>query len=222
MNNLYQGMTLDAVMELYDDRVRDYSPTLGRWLTRDPIGYQGGINLHGYVDSSPVGNVDAEGLREYHFGPIHYLPDHRFYRNYYYWYYVGQTDLPGSFGPSAGAQFAHAVLGVTSVGALMNSIVNESGLTTAQYTYSITAYWKDTRVYTYKCIENGHPTDIKWQSTTKGKDLRVVVNPVQHWEGEGVNPLDIGPGTTVDEPLNEVRNSLVDLIKELADEVSGS
>jgi hypothetical protein len=35
---------------------------LSRWLTRDPIGYQGGINLYGYVDSSPVGNVDAEGL----------------------------------------------------------------------------------------------------------------------------------------------------------------
>ena len=40
------------------------APSLGRWLTRDPIGYQGGINLHGYVDSSPVGNVDAEGLAE--------------------------------------------------------------------------------------------------------------------------------------------------------------
>ena len=35
--------------------------TPGRWLTRDPIGYQGGINLYGYVGSSPVGNVDAEG-----------------------------------------------------------------------------------------------------------------------------------------------------------------
>jgi hypothetical protein len=34
----------------------------GRWLTRDPIGYQGGINLYGYVNSSPVGNVDAEGM----------------------------------------------------------------------------------------------------------------------------------------------------------------
>ena len=37
------------------------APILGRWLTRDPIGYQGGINLYGYVNSSPVGNVDAAG-----------------------------------------------------------------------------------------------------------------------------------------------------------------
>ncbi len=35
---------------------------LGRWLTRDPIGYRGGINLYGFVNSSPVGNVDADGL----------------------------------------------------------------------------------------------------------------------------------------------------------------
>jgi hypothetical protein len=34
----------------------------GRWLTRDPIGYRGGINIYGYVSSSPVGRVDAEGL----------------------------------------------------------------------------------------------------------------------------------------------------------------
>jgi hypothetical protein len=29
--------------------------------TRDPIGYQGGIKLYGYVNSSPVGAVDASG-----------------------------------------------------------------------------------------------------------------------------------------------------------------
>ena len=54
-------MTLGAVTELYYDRARDYSPSLGRWLTRDPIGYQGGINLYGFVNSSPVGNVDGTG-----------------------------------------------------------------------------------------------------------------------------------------------------------------
>jgi hypothetical protein len=36
--------------------------TLGRWLTRDPFGYSGGINLYGYVDSSPVGRFDQFGL----------------------------------------------------------------------------------------------------------------------------------------------------------------
>jgi RHS repeat-associated protein len=61
---IYCGYRYDAETENYYVRNRYYSPTLGRWLTRDPIGYQGGINLYGYVDSSPVGNVDAEGLSE--------------------------------------------------------------------------------------------------------------------------------------------------------------
>ena len=58
---IYCGYRYDAETENYYVRNRYYSPTLGRWLTRDPIGYRGGINLYGYVDSSPVGNVDAEG-----------------------------------------------------------------------------------------------------------------------------------------------------------------
>jgi hypothetical protein len=50
-----------------EDRVpatRNHRSTaaLIRWPTRHPIGYRGGINPYGYVDSSPVGNVDAEGL----------------------------------------------------------------------------------------------------------------------------------------------------------------
>jgi RHS repeat-associated protein len=60
---IYCGYRYDAETENYYVRNRYYSPTLGRWLTRDPIGYRGGINLYGYVNSSPVGNVDAEGSR---------------------------------------------------------------------------------------------------------------------------------------------------------------
>ncbi len=52
----------DAEAQNYYVRNRYYLPTLGRWLTRDPIGYQGGINLYEYAQSSPVGNVDGEGL----------------------------------------------------------------------------------------------------------------------------------------------------------------
>ncbi len=51
----------DAETQNYYVRNRYYLPTLGRWLTRDPIGYQGGINLYEYVQSSPVGNVDGAG-----------------------------------------------------------------------------------------------------------------------------------------------------------------
>ncbi len=57
-----RGYRYDAETQNYYVRNRYYLPTLGRWLTRDPIGYQGGINLYAYVASSPVGNVDPAGL----------------------------------------------------------------------------------------------------------------------------------------------------------------
>jgi RHS repeat-associated protein len=41
---------------------RYYDPQLGRWLTRDPIGYGGGVNLYGYVRNNPANFIDADGL----------------------------------------------------------------------------------------------------------------------------------------------------------------
>jgi len=43
---------------------REYSPVLGRWISRDPIGEKGGINLYGYVRNSPIGRIDRLGLQE--------------------------------------------------------------------------------------------------------------------------------------------------------------
>ncbi len=61
VNNLYQGMTLDAVTGQYYDRARDYSPSLGRWMEQDPAQFINGANTYQFVNSSPVGNVDADG-----------------------------------------------------------------------------------------------------------------------------------------------------------------
>ena len=40
---------------------RFYEPHLGRWLNRDPLQEQGGINLYGYVQGDPLGYVDPDG-----------------------------------------------------------------------------------------------------------------------------------------------------------------
>ena len=45
---------------------RYYDPGTGRWFTRDPIGYDGGINLYGYCESGPVGVADPSGLYPYY------------------------------------------------------------------------------------------------------------------------------------------------------------
>jgi RHS repeat-associated protein len=46
----------------YLTKYRLYKPGFGRWLSRDPIAEQGGINLYGYVEGNPVNLVDPLGL----------------------------------------------------------------------------------------------------------------------------------------------------------------
>jgi hypothetical protein len=41
---------------------RHYSPDYGRWLNRDPIGEEGGLNLYGFVGNGPVEMNDVLGL----------------------------------------------------------------------------------------------------------------------------------------------------------------
>ena len=41
---------------------RFYDPQNGRWLTRDPLGYAGGVNLYGYVGNNPINEMDSTGF----------------------------------------------------------------------------------------------------------------------------------------------------------------
>jgi len=41
---------------------RWYAPYFARWLSRDPIGYDGGANLYEYCGGNPVGAADPTGL----------------------------------------------------------------------------------------------------------------------------------------------------------------
>jgi hypothetical protein len=41
---------------------RAYDPVIGRWLARDPIGEEGGINLYGYVVNRTINQYDPLGL----------------------------------------------------------------------------------------------------------------------------------------------------------------
>jgi RHS repeat-associated protein len=52
-----------GALALYHYRARYYSPSLQRFLTKDPIGHAGGdANLYGYVGNAPTVWTDPEGL----------------------------------------------------------------------------------------------------------------------------------------------------------------
>ena len=44
-------------------RARHYASGIGRWTTRDPIGYEAGSNVYAYADANPTGYVDPSGLQ---------------------------------------------------------------------------------------------------------------------------------------------------------------
>ena len=58
---LFTGREWLASVNLYDYRYRLYSQDLGRWISRDPLEEEGGINLYAYVDNDPVNLVDPDG-----------------------------------------------------------------------------------------------------------------------------------------------------------------
>ncbi len=58
---MFTGREYDQETGLYHYRARAYSPTLGRFLQRDPVGYSAGINLYSYCSNNPVNWIDPFG-----------------------------------------------------------------------------------------------------------------------------------------------------------------
>jgi RHS repeat-associated protein len=58
----FPGQYADKETNLVYNWMRDYDPSLGRYLEADPIGLDGGLNLFGYVDGRPILRTDMRGL----------------------------------------------------------------------------------------------------------------------------------------------------------------
>ncbi len=58
----FQGREIDWATGLMYFRARWYNPETGRWLSKDPIGISGGLNLYEAFGSSPVNYRDPSGL----------------------------------------------------------------------------------------------------------------------------------------------------------------
>lgn len=56
------GQNEDPITGLYDNGYRQYDPSVGRYLTPDPMGTVDGLNPYLYVGNNPLNKVDPYGL----------------------------------------------------------------------------------------------------------------------------------------------------------------
>jgi RHS repeat-associated protein len=114
--NAYTGREKD-VNGLYYYRARYYSPSLQRFVSEDPVGVAGGINLYAYAGNDPVDNVDPSGKYDwpYHVYITYVAAMNAGYNSDQAWELakaVANVDFdPGTQGGGANAANAHAMAG---------------------------------------------------------------------------------------------------------------
>jgi RHS repeat-associated protein len=59
----YTGQAWLGELGMYHYKARIYSPTLGRFLQVDPVGYDDQVNLYAYAGNNPVSHTDPTGMR---------------------------------------------------------------------------------------------------------------------------------------------------------------
>jgi RHS repeat-associated protein len=86
----FAGGLYDSATGLVRFGRRDYDASSGRWLSKDPDGLRGGLNLYAYVDNDPVNQFDFTGT-----GPTFGGPGGK---------WVWDPRFPGGYRPAGGGK----------------------------------------------------------------------------------------------------------------------
>jgi RHS repeat-associated protein len=70
----YTAREFDPEIGIYEYRARYYDQNVGRFISEDPLQFDGGDNFYAYTENNPVLYVDPFGLVRYNFGPPRTVP----------------------------------------------------------------------------------------------------------------------------------------------------
>ncbi len=173
---------------LYNYGMRDLDVELGRWISRDPIGEEGGINIYGFVGNNSVDFVDSLGniaspilirtlnlIRSEEYSTLGYCG--AFLRNY---------DIQVSpVQPSSGVVYQYVGVKWSIINSDGESVSSINGLSSPQ------VYWEGFEL-------NGIGTALdgwKWKAfnNTKGK---VIFTGVMAYRDGDIPPSWLAPGSS--------------------------
>jgi RHS repeat-associated protein len=124
----YAGGLYDRDTGLLRFGVRDYDPATGRWLAKDPVGFDGGsANLYSYVGNDPVNALDPNGL-EGHTGGHEGNAGHDTGPT---WAQMSQAGLPGMHlyvGYLVSKLEETVIFGIIGTGAVTASLILDAAL----------------------------------------------------------------------------------------------
>lgn len=78
LRQLLWGILFTILLTASHSAFAFFDPTVGRWISRDPIGENGGLNLYAQVDNNPVGEIDPLGQERFKIWASAYIPDATF------------------------------------------------------------------------------------------------------------------------------------------------
>ncbi len=99
-NDLQYGGLRNDGTGLYHAIYRYYDPVGKQWISEDPIGLRGGINMRGYVGGNPISRSDPRGLDNPGMGPY---------------------DGPSNGGPITAEGVVNSVVGIATLGGVIGA-----------------------------------------------------------------------------------------------------